>query len=240
MERPAHHGYFSHEVAGRNLVADIRSGEVLEASTHSETHISGGGGGGTISTNSVSGVTGHISNVSISSSTYTKTKIWVKTPEGGEKEWIIPGEISVRTGHRVFLYSIFNPTRDEGYKYQFINTTTGNIQSISNPREILKNFYMLENTTYRGHIFFGCLIGAIAAVALGGAGGFPAALFGFSVSFIGAFVLGNMYQNKQEKKNAEAFQEIHKMDEKILELLKNSEAFPTYRAYCLANTSKAA
>lgn len=66
------------DVEGHKVVFQISTGQVAGSAKRSETHTSGGGGGGYIGTNAFGDVHGHISSVSISSYSVEKLEFWLK------------------------------------------------------------------------------------------------------------------------------------------------------------------
>ena len=92
------------EFGKRTLVFRQYTGAVLDTSKWSETHVSGGGGGGM----SFHGGQGKTAPVSIGSSTSTQHDIWIKDEETGKDRPIqLSGvDMPLRTGHRITVISV--------------------------------------------------------------------------------------------------------------------------------------
>lgn len=77
-------------------------GEVMSVNKHSTTRVTGHGGGGAISTTSISGVSGNIRDINISSTVDTETEIWLKDRNDKETRISLKNtDIPCRQGHRV-------------------------------------------------------------------------------------------------------------------------------------------
>lgn len=193
-------------------------GEVLEVSTHSETTISGSGGHGSVSTDLQGRVTGSTAGISISSSTYTKTKLWVKLQDGSEEEWIIPGEISARSGHKVILISVFDKSKKEGgYKFIFINLSTRKMQPITMPDE-LGRYYKLTPAFSKGGYVFLAVLGAIfGAILLGNLFGAGGGMLGFFAPIVFASLAGVSASGKNASVNRNTVSEIENYQKQLVE-----------------------
>ena len=138
---------FSFVIDGKELLADVDMGEVLEIQSHSETRISGSGGEGSISTSRNTGVSGSISPINISSTVINRTKIWVKTSDFAEDEWIFPFDLttlSVRKGHKIGRYIVFDAEKRQGWVRKFINFTTNRSIDVESSERTLKSLGLLR------------------------------------------------------------------------------------------------
>ena len=92
------------EFGKSTLVFSEYTGAVLDTSKRSETHVSGGGGGGM----SFQGGQGKTAPVSIRSSTTTKHDIWIKDEETGKDRPIqLSGvDMPLRTGQRITVIHV--------------------------------------------------------------------------------------------------------------------------------------
>lgn len=105
------------------------SGEVIEHTEKSETHISGSGGGGTVTTNYFGGnqphVSGYTSPIKISTTITNIQKIWVRTESGEETQIELTNwEVQVRATHILTVIYVGNPDSQSGMALLVINHTT--------------------------------------------------------------------------------------------------------------------
>jgi len=112
----------------------ILSGEVIDTSKHSETHVSSSGGGGYVGQHG-----GHVSAPAVSSKTITKHEFWVRTDDGKEEEIQLSGvDISLRKSQKItLLYAALVGTND-GYCVAVINHTTGKNSPVTTVQELNK------------------------------------------------------------------------------------------------------
>lgn len=102
---------------GKTLEFRSITGTVLDTSTRSETHISGGGGGGYIDRNG-----GRIDSISIRSHNTTHQEFWIKTEDGMEKSVNISnGSVPLRTGQLITLIAAEQKGQNEGWYASVIN-----------------------------------------------------------------------------------------------------------------------
>lgn len=216
---------FIFTLAGKEFSAYIQQGEVIEIQSHSETHISGKGGGGAISTDASYGYSntkGTISDIQISSTVHNSTKLWVKTPEGLEDEWLFPVDItqlSVRKGHNVCLYLIGEPTARKSLIRKFVNLSTGKATEISTPEESLKIFKLAQDEGIQGYGIGGAVLGLIPAMWVGNRFGFGAGV----MTVVGAAVIflafGAAKQSKSAETNRTYIKSLEDIDNKVTELI---------------------
>lgn len=212
-----------HQIGGKLLVASIIQGKVLESNISSETLIHGSGGGGSISTNSLTGVTGRINKINISSSTKKTTKIWVKLNNNREEEWVFPGEISARAGHDVYLYRVCNKKNGKDFVYKFVNLTTGNVVEFMSQDEILDSFFLLNNVSAVPFIFLSLIIGVLSAVIFGRSDS-QVGQISFAVTVVAVCVVGLLYKNKQDAIDKGTHQQLRVMDGKVLEMIEGKHS----------------
>ena len=231
--------FFSFNIAGKELIADVEIGEVLEIQSHSETRVSGSGGGGRIDTDNYNKVSGTISSVEISSKVLNKTKVWVKTSDKLEDEWIFPfdiTELSIRTGHKIGRYVIVNSENNakgghSGIARRFINFTTGRTLEISPSEYALDSFGLLRDVEgFGSYIAIGAGVGLFLGFILGNA---VSAGLGFIVFICG--LVGGMIKAKDTKTNNENFnrsccKQLEEADVKVMELIASNK-IPTAVAY---------
>ena len=225
---------FSFQLVDKELVANVDVGEVLEIQSHSETRVSGAGGGGRISTDGRGDVSGNITPVEISAKVVNKTKIWVKTDNAAEDEWIFPVDItalSVRIGHKIGRYTLVDSATRQGTVRTFVNFTTGRTLSISSDEYSLNSLGLLRETEGFGSCVaigagLGLFLGFILGNAVSGGLGFIVFLFGLAGGFMKA----------KDKKvtniafNADCAKQLQEVDSKVMELLASNQ-IPSFYAY---------
>ena len=124
---------------GKTLEFRSITGTVLDTSTRSETHISGGGGGGYIGPKG-----GHIDDISIRSHNTTLQEFWIKTEDGMEKSVNISGtSIPLRANQRITLISAEQKGRNEGWYASVINHNANQFSFICDGAS-LNNLMKLE------------------------------------------------------------------------------------------------
>lgn len=150
------------------------TGEVLDESKHSETHVEGGGG-------SVGPYSGTVNPVR--SSTVTKTDFWLKLENGTEKDVQLTGwDIPLRPGQTVTVVSAWKPDSDNGswvlvvnhdaekywYNYTEEEFNELGVQQTSS----LANFFFFPGLVAAQSLAMGrqALLGAIVVFAALGAG----------------------------------------------------------------------
>ena len=216
---------FVFTLADKEFSAYAQQGEVVEIQSHSETHISGTGGGGSISTNAAWGysdTSGKMSNINISSTVHNMTKLWVKTPKGLEEEWIFPVDItqlSVRKGHNVCLYSIEESKTRKSSTRKFINVTTKKGTNISTPEETLKIFNLAHDESIKGYAFGGAALGVIPAMIIGNKFGFGGGIMAFIGTIVIFLAIGVGAQYKNSGINFTYTKSLEDVDTKMIDLI---------------------
>ena len=225
---------FSFMIDGKELLADVDMGEVLEIQSHSETRISGSGGEGSISTSRNTGVSGSISPINISSTVINRTKIWVKTSDFAEDEWIFPFDLttlSVRKGHKIGRYIVFDAEKRQGWVRKFINFTTNRSIDVESSERTLKSLGLLREVEgFGSYIAIGAGVGLFIGFILGNV---VSAGLGFFVFICG--LVGGMLKAKDTKVNNENFnksccKQLEEADGKVMELIASNN-IPTAVAY---------
>ena len=225
---------FSFDINGKELIADVVMGEVLEIQSHSETHVEGSGGGGSISTSRNIGVSGSISPIDISSTVVNTTKIWVKTSNLAEDEWIFPFDVtklSVRIGHKIGRYAVFDAKTHHGSVRKFINFTTGKTLDISPTNYTMSTLELFnEDESARNYTIVGSLLGLLLGFVIGNA-----VSPGLGIVVFVCGVVGGMIKSKDIKVNNENFnksccKQLEEADDKVMELIASNK-IPTAVAY---------
>ena len=109
----------SFQILGEPINLQIASGQVVEEKTWSETHVSAS------STPSTPYVHGH---TTISSSTVTKDRIWVRLLDGRETAWTFTGGFETRVGHIITgIWRIYDNRGTE--MLAAYNHSTGNLRT---------------------------------------------------------------------------------------------------------------
>jgi hypothetical protein len=173
----------------RGKTLDFRSitGTVLDTSTRSETHISGGGGGGYIGPKG-----GHIDDISIRSHNTTLQEFWIKTEDGMEKSVNISGtSIPLRAGQRITLIAAEQKGRNEGWYASVINHNANQFSFICDGAS-LNNLMKLE-VFPKYFLFIGFALWLALAIALrdGGLAAF------FAVMTMGIFAINKNVRIKR-------------------------------------------
>ena len=231
---------FSFVVGGKELIADIEIGEVLEIQSHSETRVFGSGGGGRIDTDSYNKISGTISSVEISSHVINKTKVWVKTSNNLEDEWVFNvdvTELSIRKGHKIGKYNIFNSETDDkgghnGIYRKFINFTTGKTLEISSSEYALEALGLINKISWGGEYpIMGLFIGlAISILLIYVEVAIMLAIMSLFVAVMGGIALGFERKSKEVAINEATAKEFEVMDDKVMELIASNK-IPTAVAY---------
>ena len=224
----------SFHLAGKELVADVYVGEVLELQSYSETRVSGLGGGGQISTDSSSNVSGSIAPITISSRVLNKTKVWVKTSEHDEDEWIFPvdvTELSVRKGHKIGRYGLFDSATGQGAVRKLINFTTKKVINIATESESLDLLGLLQEVKGSpGAIIVGIILGVAGGLFFGKISSPELGAAVFAAGLLGGII--KSYANKATlaETNRKYIKELEPFDKKVIELIA-SDKVPSYAAY---------
>ena len=112
-------------------------GEIVKQETRSETHISGSGGGGNVSTGTnIAGkrsVSGSVSPVKISSTVVTVQEFWIKQDDGTEKKVTLRNwdKCEAREGHRIAVMYMGEEGESERVVYVCNLTTNTEVEHIN-------------------------------------------------------------------------------------------------------------
>lgn len=217
-----------HTIENRKFFFSMHYGEVLESSTNSTTHVTGHGGGGSISTDYQGRVSGRTESIKISSHTKTETNVWIRNQHGEEEEWVFPFKISVRAGHKLLIIAI---GEEGGAKYRctLVNATTGTMTELNNAASMCQLFGLippLEGVPHAAIILIGLLILAFLVGSATSAGaGFVALLLGAvgSMLFVNSKKNAhNAVQYRIERDMGAMIQEVPEQARKFLDWVKNN------------------
>lgn len=158
------------EINGVPYFFYFMSGTVLSLEKHSTTHVSGSGGGGHISTNSLTGVSGSIRDVEISSVVVTERECWLKEDGGRETRIVFKNiDIPCRVGQRVAFIGF--ASANSSHWVSFLNFASMEIETLMSPKELaalygIRNAPESSNSTGKGIaflIFLACWIVGVFA-----------------------------------------------------------------------------
>ena len=230
--------FFSFNLDGKELIADVKIGEVLEIQSHSETRVSGSGGGGRIDTDSYNKVSGTISSVNISSKVFNETKVWVKTSDALEDEWVFPfavTELSIRAGHKIGRYIICNSedNAEGGHSCiarRFINFTTGRMIEIASSEYTLDSFGLCKTEGFSSHIYVGAGLGLVAGLIIGNTVSPGLGFFVFILGLVGGFIKSKVEKTNYENLKQKCYKQLEEAEGKVMELIASNK-IPTAVAY---------
>ena len=208
-------------------------GEVLEIQSHSETSISGSGGGGSISTNNT-GVTGTISPIDVSSTVINKTKIWVKTSNTAEDEWIFPFDVtqlSVRVGHKIGRYTVFDAATRHGSVRKFINFTTGKTLDVSPSDYTMTSLGLSREVEGSGpYVIIGVCLGLFFGFMLGNTVSAGLGIIVFICGLTGGLMKSKDKKIENQNFNEKLCKQLEEADSKVMELIASNK-MPSAFAY---------
>lgn len=158
------------EYEGNRISFSSYTGEVIDESKHSETHVHGGGGsvdqyGGTVNP--------------VQSSNVTKNEFWLKLEDGTEKDVQLTGwDIPLRSGQAVTAVSVQSSDTDGGYWVLMVNHDAGKYW-YNYSKDEFNELGLQQTSSLANFLFFPGLVGA-QSLAMG-----SQALLGFLVIFGG-------------------------------------------------------
>lgn len=179
------------------------TGEVLSQDKFSETHISGGGGGGTH---------GHSTNVRISSRVITKHDFWLKTDDGKEEPIQLVGhEVPLREGQRVTVVYVKSATKENGIPAMIINHSAKDFWTLINLAS-LKSLKL--KIPVGGYIITWIIVSAFFGLVFkGGAGAGIGAFIGL---ILAAFSVNIFLGNKAKEVIADFNKQLSKVANDLL------------------------
>ena len=224
---------FSFMIDGKELLADVEVGEVLEIQSHSETIASGSGGGGSIRTSPNNGVSGWISPIDFSSTTVNKTKLWVKTARSAEDEWIFPFDVttlSVRNGHKIGRYFVVDVEKRHGWIRKYINFTTNKSLDVTSLESIPDYLDLFRDVKSFPYIFGGFCLGLALGIALRNTVSPELGVIVCLCGLIGGFIASEEKKRRIKKINTAFYNQLVEADRKVMELIASNK-IPTAVAY---------
>ena len=140
------------------------TGTVLSSEKHSQTHITGHGGGGNVGPSG-----GYVAPATITSQSVEKHEFWIRAEDGRERAFVFLGaDIPLRPGQSV---SVICVAREEGLASQkgkwlsvaLVNHSAGTITRIFNNETVANTLGLTPPSHAMALFFFGLIVSGMAS-----------------------------------------------------------------------------
>jgi hypothetical protein len=150
-------------IGGLSVKQEIITGTVLSSDKHSQTHITGHGGGGSIGTSG-----GYVAPATITSQSLEKHEFWIRTEDGRERAFVFLGaDIPLRLGQSV---SVICVATEEGLASQkgkwlsvaLVNHSAGTSTRIFNNEAVANTLGLTPPSHAMALFFLGLIVSGMA------------------------------------------------------------------------------